>query len=240
MAQVVAALDLPAAVAEGVIARIEISSALETRLAQRRRARDAAAFEPPPQSPARCRATSASPTPWPSVSGIVCGWAPPCAPSTTTRRPSACRPTPGEIDARRVVIALPLPVLRELPCTPALPAPKLAALDRVALGHAAKLHIPLAGAAAASAVDDLARPLLVLDRDRGRRPCGAGPELLRRLPGRAGPARRRRRARDLARARPAPPPRSPDRNGRSRADHLERRPVGARRLQHRRARDPGR
>ena len=58
----------------------------------------------------------------------------------------------GEIDARCVILALPLPVLRGLPFTPALPAWKLAALDRVALGHAAKLHIPLARAAPASAV----------------------------------------------------------------------------------------
>jgi monoamine oxidase len=58
----------------------------------------------------------------------------------------------GDIDARRLVIALPLPVLRRLPFAPALPAWKLAALDRVALGHAAKLHIPLERAAPVSAV----------------------------------------------------------------------------------------
>jgi monoamine oxidase len=58
----------------------------------------------------------------------------------------------GDIEARRVVVALPLPVLRRLPFAPALPAWKLAAFDRVALGHAAKLHIPLARAAPASAV----------------------------------------------------------------------------------------
>ena len=58
----------------------------------------------------------------------------------------------GDLDARALVIALPLPVLRRLPFAPALPAWKLAALDRVALGHAAKLHVPLARAAPTSAV----------------------------------------------------------------------------------------
>ena len=58
----------------------------------------------------------------------------------------------GDIAARRVVVALPLPVLRGLPFSPALPAWKLAALDRVALGHAAKLHVPLARAAPTGAV----------------------------------------------------------------------------------------
>ena len=151
VAQVVAALDLPEAVAAAVIARIEISSALESDRLSAGVLEHAAAFEPHPshrlaagnQSLAEAMAERLGDrvrlgTP---VRAVDHGEA-------TIRLQTGA----GEIEARRAVIALPLPVLRRLPFTPALPASKLAALDRVALGHAAKLHIPLARAAATSAV----------------------------------------------------------------------------------------
>jgi monoamine oxidase len=58
----------------------------------------------------------------------------------------------GEMEAATVLLALPLPVLRELPIDPPLPDWKRSALDRVEIGHAAKLHVPLAAPADTSAV----------------------------------------------------------------------------------------
>lgn len=58
----------------------------------------------------------------------------------------------GELEAHRVILALPLPVLRELTIEPALPTWKRDALARVEIGHAAKLHVPLAASASTSAV----------------------------------------------------------------------------------------
>lgn len=51
----------------------------------------------------------------------------------------------------RVVLAIPLPLVRELQLAPALPAWKAEALGRCAWGHAAKLHLPLNRAVAPSA-----------------------------------------------------------------------------------------
>lgn len=48
------------------------------------------------------------------------------------------------LEAAAVVVAVPLPLLRELDLRPALPAPAAAALDRTLFGDAAKLHVPLA------------------------------------------------------------------------------------------------
>jgi monoamine oxidase len=58
----------------------------------------------------------------------------------------------GELEAERAVLALPLPVLRELPIDPPLPEWKRHALANVEIGHAAKLHLPLAAPAPPSAV----------------------------------------------------------------------------------------
>lgn len=58
----------------------------------------------------------------------------------------------GELEADRVVLALPLPVLRELAIDPPLPDWKRDALARVEIGQAAKLHIPLAADPTTSAV----------------------------------------------------------------------------------------
>ena len=58
----------------------------------------------------------------------------------------------GDLEAGHVVLALPLPLTRALPVTPPLPDWKRIALDRLAFGHAAKLHVPLADRPAPSAV----------------------------------------------------------------------------------------
>jgi monoamine oxidase len=102
----------------------------------------------------------------------------------------------GEIEAGTVLLALPLPVLRELPIDPPLPDWKRSALDRVEIGHAAKLHVPLAADAETSAVmciperfwcwtahgaDGTVAPVLN---------CFAGsPPAMRRLAVNGGPAR---------------------------------------------------
>ena len=219
VAQAVAALDLPEPVADAVIARIEISSALESDRLSADVLEHAAAFEPHPSHRIAAGNQSLADAMAERLGERV-RLGTPVRAVDHAEATIRVQTEAGDIDARRVVIALPLPVLRGLPFAPALPAWKLAALDRVALGHAAKLHVPLARAAPDRRRDERARPLLVLDRDRRRRQRGAGPELLRRLPGRAGPARRRRRAGGVARARPAPPPRSRARNRPGRADHL--------------------
>jgi monoamine oxidase len=58
----------------------------------------------------------------------------------------------GAIEADQVVLALPLTVLRGLPIDPPLPGWKLETLACVQVGQAAKLHIPLATRAPISAV----------------------------------------------------------------------------------------
>jgi monoamine oxidase len=102
----------------------------------------------------------------------------------------------GELQAGTVLLALPLPVLRELPIDPPLPDWKRQALAQVAIGQAAKLHVPLAAPADTSAVmsvrerfwcwtaraaDGTVAPVLN---------CFAGsPPAMRRLAVAAGPAR---------------------------------------------------
>ena len=150
-AQAVAALDLPAPVAEAVIARIEISSALESDRLSADVLEHAAAFDPHPSH--RLAAGNQA---------LADAMAERLGERVRLRTPVLAvdrgagtirvRTVAGDLDARAVVIALPLPVLRDLEIAPALPAWKLAALDRVALGHAAKLHVPLARPAATSAV----------------------------------------------------------------------------------------
>ena len=142
VAQVVAALDLPEAAADAVVARIEISSGLESHRLSADVLEHAAAFEPHPSHRIAAGNQSLADAMAERLGDRVRLGTPVCAVDhgeATIR----VQTDAGEIDARRVVLALPLPVFRRLPFTPALPAWKLAALDRVALGHAAKLHIPL-------------------------------------------------------------------------------------------------
>ena len=134
MAEVVASLDLPAAVADAVLARVEISAALEADRLSAEVLEHAAAFEPLP-------------------SHRIAGGNQRLAEAMAAQLGDRVRlRTPvhslDEIDADHVVLALPLPALREL----ALPDWKHAALDRVVMGHAAKLHVPLGRPAPTSAV----------------------------------------------------------------------------------------
>lgn len=151
VAQAVAALDLPTPVVDAVIARIEISSALESDRLSAEVLEHAAAFEPRPSHRIAAGNQSLADAMAERLGDRVRLRTPVRAvdhAETTIR----VQTDAGDIDARRLVIALPLPLLRQLRFTPALPDGKLAALDRVALGHAAKLHIPLGRAAPASAV----------------------------------------------------------------------------------------
>jgi monoamine oxidase len=62
-------------------------------------------------------------------------------------RGATVRCVDGEaVEAAAVVVAIPVPLLRELDLRPALPAPTVAALERTLFGDAAKLHVPLAAA----------------------------------------------------------------------------------------------
>ena len=61
----------------------------------------------------------------------------------------------GEVRADAVIVAVPMAVLRSLPFAPALPARYLDAWRRSGLAHNAKLHVPLAAPAAASAVQSV-------------------------------------------------------------------------------------
>ena len=151
VAQVVAALDLPGPVAEAVIARIEISSALGSDLLCADVLEHAAAFERHPThriATGNQRLADAMA----ERLGERVRLRTPVRAVEHGEEPLRVQTDAGDIEARALVVALPLPVLRRLPFAPALPEWKLAALDRVALGHAAKLHIPLARAAPASAV----------------------------------------------------------------------------------------
>jgi monoamine oxidase len=58
----------------------------------------------------------------------------------------------GAVAADAVIVAVPMAVLRQLPFQPALPEYLVAAWRRAGLGHNAKLHLPLAAPAEASAV----------------------------------------------------------------------------------------
>jgi monoamine oxidase len=151
VAQAVAALDLPEPVAAAVIARIEISSALESDRLRADVLEHAAAFEPHPSHRIAAGNQSLADAMAESLGDRV-RLRTPVRAVDHAEATIRVQTDAGEIDARHVILALPLPVLRGLPFTPALPAWKLAALDRVALGHAAKLHIPLGRAAPVSAV----------------------------------------------------------------------------------------
>ena len=148
----VTASGIPPALAEAVIARVEISCGLEaSRLAP-------AAFE---------HVASFEPLPSHRIAGgnqrLADAMAEALGSARVKRSTAALaldrrgdrirvRVQGGAFEADRVVLAVPLPVLRELPIEPPLPGWKLEVLDRVEVGQAAKLHIPLARPAATSAV----------------------------------------------------------------------------------------
>ena len=61
----------------------------------------------------------------------------------------------GQVTADAVIVAVPMAVLRGLRFSPAWPARSRAAWHRAGLAHNAKLHVPLAGPAAATAVQSV-------------------------------------------------------------------------------------
>src|SRR5690348_16232228 len=61
----------------------------------------------------------------------------------------------GEADGVAVIVAVPMAVLRVLPFSPPMPGRYLSAWRRAGLAHHAKLHVPLARPAAASAVQSV-------------------------------------------------------------------------------------
>ena len=147
VAALVDAIGLERDVADAVLARVEISSGQGSERLSTAVLDHVAAFEPRPshriaggnQGLARAMAAQLGDrlrlgTPVRAVgAGVV-------------------RTDGGELAAGHVIVTLPLPLSRALPFTPPLPDWKREALDRVELGHAAKLHVPLAALPPASAV----------------------------------------------------------------------------------------
>jgi hypothetical protein len=134
VAEVVAAAGLPSAAAEAVLARVEISAALGADRLDAAVLEHAAAFEPLP-------------------SHRIAGGNQRLAEAMAARLGERVRlgvevRSLDELDAGHVILAVPLPALSRFD----LPDWKRAAIDRAEMGHAAKLHVPLARPAATSAV----------------------------------------------------------------------------------------
>ena len=204
VAEVVGALDLPAAAAEAVLARVEISAALGADRLSAEVLEHAAAFEPLP-------------------SHRIAGGNQRLAEAMAARLGDRLRlRTPVHALARG----------RGRPHRPRPPAPGAPRAGAPGLearsarprrdGSRGEAPRPARPPRADERGDERARPLLVLDG--GRR--GGRPQRVCGVPGRARPARRRRRARALARARARPPAGAGARRWRG-ADDLARR-----RLQH--------
>jgi monoamine oxidase len=134
VAEVVASLNVSPAAAEAVLARVEISAALGADRLSAEVLEHAAAFEPLPSH---------------RVAGgnqrLAEAMADHLGDRVRLRTPVR---SPADLDADHVVLAVPLHALAAFD----LPDWKRAALDRVEMGHAAKLHVPLARAAPPSAV----------------------------------------------------------------------------------------
>jgi hypothetical protein len=134
VAEVVAGAGLPSAAADAVLARVEISAALGADRLGAQVLEHAAAFEPLP-------------------SHRIAGGNQRLAEAMAERLGERVRlgvevRSLDELDAAHVILAVPLPALSRFE----LPDWKCAAIDRAEMGHAAKLHVPLARPAATSAV----------------------------------------------------------------------------------------
>ena len=152
VADVIAAAGIPGPLAQAVRARVEISCGLEADRLAPAVLDHVASFKPLPshriaggnQGLARALSQTLGAerlrlrTPVAALDR--------CGPRITVRTAG------GALEADRVVLALPLPVLRELPIDPPLPAWKLSAFACVEVAHAAKLHLPLDAPAGPSAV----------------------------------------------------------------------------------------
>jgi monoamine oxidase len=134
VAEVVAGADLSPAAAEAVLARVEISAALGAERLGAEVLEHAGAFEPLP-------------------SHRIAGGNQRLAEAMAARLGERVRlgvevRSLDELDAGHVILAVPLPALSRFD----LSDWKRAAIDRAEMGHAAKLHVPLARPAATSAV----------------------------------------------------------------------------------------
>jgi monoamine oxidase len=144
---VVAAMDLAPDVADAVVARVEISTAQGAEALHTSVLDHLGVFEPLPSH---------------RIDGGNQGLADAMAQGLGDRvrlgtpvraiDDGVVRTDAGDLTADHVVVTLPLPLVRALPITPGLPDWKRAALDRLAFGHAAKLHVRLAERAPTSAV----------------------------------------------------------------------------------------
>lgn len=135
-------LDVPTDLAEAIRCRVEISCALETSLLAADVLTHVASLSPSPsyrlaggnQSLARALAERLG-------DRVHLGTA---VRSITVDESSVSVRTAGDSERfDRVVLATPLPLVRDLMNSSGLPSWKIDALDRCAYGHAAKLHIPL-------------------------------------------------------------------------------------------------
>lgn len=149
---VVAASGIPRPLAEAVLARVEISCGLEASRLAPSALEHVGSFEPLPShriagGNQRLALAMADALGWERVKLSTPALA-------LDRRGDRIRVvTRGRsIDADKVVLAVPLTVLRGLAIDPPLPEWKLEALANVEVGQAAKLHIPLAVPAPTSAV----------------------------------------------------------------------------------------
>jgi len=152
VADVVSSAGIQGPLAEAVLARVEISCGLEADRLAPAVLEHAASFEPLPSH---------------RIAGGNQGLASALAQALGAERLMLRAPVTaivrhgrritvlargGSLEADRVVLAVPLPVLRTLPIDPPLPAWKLDALAPIEIGEAAKLHLALAAPAAPSAV----------------------------------------------------------------------------------------
>ena len=145
VAELVGGLGLPEAVAEAVLARVEISSAQGAERLAASVLEHVAAFAPLPSH----RIAGGN-------QGLALALARRLGDRVLLGTPvraiegGVVRTDGGDLDAAHVILAVPLPAALALPA--ALPDWKRAALGRVETGHAAKLHVPLAAAPPPSAV----------------------------------------------------------------------------------------
>jgi monoamine oxidase len=200
----VAASGISSSLAEVVLARVEISCALEAELLAPSVLEHVASFEPLPshriaggnQGLAHCLADA--------LGHDRIKLATPVRALDRSGERVRVILDGGSLEADTVLLALPVPVLRDLPIDPPLPDWKRDALERVEIGHAAKLHVPLAAPAPPSAV------MSARDRFWCWTACGAegtvapvlncfagSPPALRRLALNVGPVRWSALAQDL-------------------------------------------
>ena len=195
VAGLIASLPVSAAVAQAVLARVEISCALEGDRLDAGVVEHLASLEPQPSRRIAGGNQGLAETLAAGLGERVRLGAPVRSVEVTGGGVRLATGDGGLVEADRVVLAVPAPVLAELPCTPSLPARTLDAVRRVAIGHAAKLHVPLAATPAASAVmsvPDRAWCWTATDRTGAVEPvlhCFAGsPTALAGLEVEAGPA----------------------------------------------------